>query len=431
MALKYQRILLKISGEALGGEKGTGFDEPTMDAICGGVKKAHELGVQIGIVVGGGNFWRGRSSGKMERTLADKIGMLATVMNALAVSDKLEQLGVPTEVFTSITMPQVAPAFTRKDALHAMEEGKIAIFGGGTGNPFFSTDTTTALRAVEVSADIMFKATMVDGVYDKDPHKYPDAKKYETLTFTKVLEDRLAVMDGTAATLCRDNKLPILVFDLADPDNIARAVQGENVPDAFSRLVRIDNKQETRTMSSNTKAFEDKMKSAVEHLERELKTVRAGRANPGVLDKVTVDYYGSPTPIQQVASVAVSEARTLTITPWDRTLLRAISKAILASDVGINPIDDGQTIRLNFPAPTEERRKQLAKEVSKMGEEAKVAVRNVRRDAMDKAKAMKKAGELTEDTQKTMEEDVQKLTDKYVKNIDAAVEEKQKEIMSV
>ena len=180
-------------------------------------------------------------------------------------------------------------------------------------------------------------------------------------------------------------------------------------------------------MSSNTKAFEDKMKSAVEHLERELKTVRAGRANPGVLDKVTVDYYGSPTPIQQVASVAVSEARTLTITPWDRTLLRAI----LASDVGINPIDDGQTIRLNFPAPTEERRKQLAKEVSKLGEEAKVAVRNVRRDAMDKAKAMKKAGELTEDTQKTMEEDVQKLTDKYVKNIDAAVEEKQKEIMSV
>ena len=156
-------------------------------------------------------------------------GMLATVMNALAVSDKLEQLGVPTEVFTSITMPQVAQPFTRKDALRAMDEGKIAVFGGGTGNPFFSTDTATALRAVEVSADVMFKATMVDGVYDKDPHKYADAKKYDTLTFTKVLEDQLAVMDGTAATLCRDNKLPILVFDLADPDNIARAVQGENV----------------------------------------------------------------------------------------------------------------------------------------------------------------------------------------------------------
>ena len=156
-------------------------------------------------------------------------------------------------------------------------------------------------------------------------------------------------------------------------------------------------------MSSNTKAFEEKMKSSVEHLDRELAAVRAGRANPAVLDKVSVDYYGAPTPIQQVASVAVSEARTLTITPWDRTLLRAITKAIMASDVGITPIDDGSTIRLNFPAPTEERRKQLAKEVAKLGE----------------------------DTQKTMEEEVQKLTDKYIKNIDAAVEEKQKEIMSV
>ena len=164
-------------------------------------------------------------------------------------------------------------------------------------------------------------------------------------------------------------------------------------------------------MSSNTKVYEDKMKSSVEHLGRELGAVRAGRANPAVLDKVSVDYYGAPTPIQQVASVAVAEARTLTITPWDRTLLRPISKAIMASDVGITPIDDGVTIRLNFPAPNEERRKQLAKEVSKLGEEAKVAVRNIRREAMDKAKAMKKAGELTEDSQKTMEEDVQKLTD--------------------
>ena len=180
-------------------------------------------------MVGGGNFWRGRSSGKMERTLADKIGMLATVMNALAVSDKLEQLGVPTEVFTSITMPQVAqPLYPqRRPARHG--RGQDRRVWRRHRQPFFSTDTATALRAVEVSADVMFKATMVDGVYDKDPHKYPDAKKYDTLTFTKVLEDQLAVMDGTAATLCRDNKLPIPVFDLADPDNIAKAVQGENV----------------------------------------------------------------------------------------------------------------------------------------------------------------------------------------------------------
>ena len=184
-------------------------------------------------------------------------------------------------------------------------------------------------------------------------------------------------------------------------------------------------------MSSNTKVYEEKMKSSVEHLGRELAAVRAGRANPAVLDKVTVDYYGAPTPIQQVASVAVSEARTLTITPWDRTLLRAISKAIMASDVGINPIDDGQTIRLNFPAPTEERRKQLAKEVSKLGEEAKVAVRNVRREAMDKFKALKKSGELTEDDQKDLEGKLQKITDKFVKEIDKICESKNKEIMEV
>ena len=224
-----KRVLLKLSGEALAGDKKTGFDEATCIKVAEQVKKLTEDGIQVAIVTGGGNFWRGRTSETIDRTKADQIGMLATVMNALAVSDKLEQLGVPTEVFTSITMPQVAQPFTRKEALRAMDEGKIAVFGGGTGNPFFSTDTATALRAVEVSADVMFKATMVDGVYDKDPHKYADAKKYDTLTFTKVLEDQLAVMDGTAATLCRDNKLPILVFDLADPDNIARAVQGENV----------------------------------------------------------------------------------------------------------------------------------------------------------------------------------------------------------
>ena len=184
-------------------------------------------------------------------------------------------------------------------------------------------------------------------------------------------------------------------------------------------------------MSSNTKVYEEKMKSSVEHLSRELAAVRAGRANPAVLDKVSVDYYGAPTPIQQVASVAVSEARTLTITPWDRTLLRAITKAIMASDVGINPIDDGQTIRLNFPAPTEERRKQLAKEVSKLGEEAKVAVRNIRRDAMENFKKQQKASEITEDELKMAEKDLQKLTDDSCKELDKLLENKEKELLSV
>ena len=171
-------------------------------------------------------------------------------------------------------------------------------------------------------------------------------------------------------------------------------------------------------MSSTTKPYEEKMSASVNHLVHELAAIRAGRANPAILDKVAVDYYGSPTPINQIAAVAVAEARILTITPWDRQMLKPISKALQTSDIGINPIDDGQVIRLVFPAPTEERRKQLTKEVQKQGEEAKVAVRNVRRAAMDKFKAMKKAGELTEDDQKKLEEETQKLTDKYVKQID-------------
>ena len=226
---RYNRILLKLSGEALAGSKGTGFDEATIASICAGIKEAHDLGVQIGIVVGGGNFWRGRSSGKMDRMDADKIGMLATVMNALAVKDALRQQGVPAVVMTSAVMPQVAETFTSDKAIAALEAGTVVVFGGGTGNPIFSTDTASALRALEIGADAMLKATMVDGVYDKDPHKYPDAVRYETLTFTRVLEERLAVIDSTAASLCRDNALPILVFDMGDGSNIARAVRGEKI----------------------------------------------------------------------------------------------------------------------------------------------------------------------------------------------------------
>ena len=184
-------------------------------------------------------------------------------------------------------------------------------------------------------------------------------------------------------------------------------------------------------MSSTTKIYEEKMNNCVSHLSRELGAIRAGRANPAVLDKVAVDYYGSPTPVNQIAAVAVAEARILTITPWDGKMVKAISKAIQTSDIGINPIDDGHTIRLVFPAPTEERRKQLAKDVQKLGEEAKIAVRNVRRDAMDKFKAMKKAGELTEDEIKAIEKETQDLTDKYCKQIDEMAAAKSKEILEI
>ena len=228
MSIKYKRVLIKLSGEALAGDKGFGLDYPTVLDICKNIKDAYDLGAEIGIVVGGGNFWRGRSSGDMERTRADQIGMLATVMNALSVADALEHLGVEVRVQAALQMQQVAEPYIRNRATRHLEKGRVVIFACGTGNPFFSTDTAAALRAAEINADIIFKATMVDGVYDKDPKKYPDAVKYDTLTFTQVLTDQLNVMDMTAATMCRDNKLPILVFDMAD-GNIVRAIKGETI----------------------------------------------------------------------------------------------------------------------------------------------------------------------------------------------------------
>jgi len=228
MSIKYNRVLIKLSGEALAGDKGFGLDYPTVLEICKNIKDAHDLGAEIAIVVGGGNFWRGRSSGDMERTRADQIGMLATVMNALSVADALEHLGVEVRVQAALQMQQVAEPYIRNRATRHLEKGRVVIFACGTGNPFFSTDTAAALRAAEINADIIFKATMVDGVYDKDPKKYPDAVKYDTLTFTQVLNDQLNVMDMTAATMCRDNKLPILVFDMAD-GNIVKAVKGETI----------------------------------------------------------------------------------------------------------------------------------------------------------------------------------------------------------
>lgn len=229
MSAKYKRILLKLSGEALAGEKKVGLDYDIIMTFGKSIKKCVDAGVDVGIVVGGGNFWRGRSSGAMDRTRADHIGMLATAMNALAVADGLEECGMEVRVQTAISMPAVAEPYIRNRTMRHFQKGRVVIFGCGTGNPFFSTDTAAALRAAEIEADIIFKATMVDGVYDKDPKKYPDAVKYDRLTFSEVLEKDLKVMDSTAAAMCKDNKIPILVFDIARPDNIYDACMGENV----------------------------------------------------------------------------------------------------------------------------------------------------------------------------------------------------------
>lgn len=225
----YKRLLLKLSGEVLAGEKGTGIDFEKVLDVCERVKQCVDMGVQVAIVVGGGNFWRGRSSGKMDRTRADHMGMLATSINSLALADALEQLGVTARVQTAIEMRQIAEPYIRNKAVRHLEKGRVVIFGCGTGNPFFSTDTAAALRAAEIGADVIFKATNVDGVYDSDPKLNPDAKKYDTLSHIEVLQQGLHVMDSTAASLCMDNGIEILVFNLDNPDNIVSAVTGETI----------------------------------------------------------------------------------------------------------------------------------------------------------------------------------------------------------
>lgn len=229
MKLRYKKVLLKLSGEALAGDKRFGLNYEVISNICEEIKNLQSLGVSVAIVVGGGNFWRGKTSEAMDRTRADHIGMLATAMNALAVADVLESIGVDVRVQTAISMQQIAEPYIRNRAVRHMQKKRVVILGCGTGNPFFSTDTAAALRAAEIEADIIFKATNVDGVYDKDPKKYSDAVRYQKISFDEVIDKNLNFVDITATTMCKDNDIPILVFSLKDPKNIVRAVFEENV----------------------------------------------------------------------------------------------------------------------------------------------------------------------------------------------------------
>ena len=224
----YKRVLLKISGEALSGGIGFGINNDVVSEISLGIKKLNDVGVEVAVVVGGGNFWRGRTSQGMDRTTADYIGMLATVMNAMALQDSLENIGVPTRVQTGIEMNKVAEPYIRRRAVRHLEKGRVVIFGAGTGNPYFSTDTAAALRAAEMEADVILLAKNVDAVYDKDPKEHPDAKKFTKLSYMEVINRELKVMDSTATSLCMDNKITIKVFEL-NTENIIKVVYGEDV----------------------------------------------------------------------------------------------------------------------------------------------------------------------------------------------------------
>ena len=229
MKPKYKRVLIKVSGEAMAGEQKHGINEEMTAQTAKMLKEIADAGVQVAVVVGGGNFWRGRSSEKMNRASADYIGMMATIMNALALQEALEAEGVPTIVQTSIQMPQIAEVYNRRRAVFHMEKGRIVIFGGGTGSPFFSTDTTASLRAAEVEAEVILMAKNIDAVYSDDPNKNPDAVRYTHLTHDDVLEKDLKVMDATAAAMCRDNNIAIHVFGLAEENGIMRAICGEEI----------------------------------------------------------------------------------------------------------------------------------------------------------------------------------------------------------
>jgi uridylate kinase len=231
MGVTYQRVVLKLSGEALMGDLQYGIDPEIVQGIAQEVANIVASGVQVAIVVGGGNIFRGikGAAAGMDRATADYIGMIATVMNSMTLQDALERNGVPTRVQTAIAMQEVAEPYIRRRAIRHLEKGRVVIFGGGSGNPFFTTDTTAALRAAEIGADVLFKATKVDGIYDSDPRSNPNARRYNTLTYGHVLTQDLRVMDSTAISLCKDNNIPIIVFDLSVPGNISRAVMGEPI----------------------------------------------------------------------------------------------------------------------------------------------------------------------------------------------------------
>lgn len=227
--MKYKRILLKLSGESLAGSKKTGIDFEKVLSICAEVKEIAQMGIEVAIVVGGGNFWRGRSNKQMDRCTSDYIGMLGTTMNALALGDAFKQLNQSVRVQTGVEMRQIAEFYIKDRAIKHLEKGRVVIFGCGTGSPFFSTDTAAALRANEINADALLKATNVDGIYDQDPKKYPDAKKIPELTYLDVLNKKLNVMDTTATSLCMDNSLPIIVFNINEKHNLKKIITGEKI----------------------------------------------------------------------------------------------------------------------------------------------------------------------------------------------------------
>jgi len=423
---RYKRILLKLSGEALMGNDAYGINPQTIAEIVGEIKAVADLGVEIGVVIGGGNIFRGMAGTAtgMDRATADYMGMLATVMNAMALSDAFRQAGLNARVQSALNVEQVVEPYIRGKAIRYLEEGKIVIFGAGTGNPFFTTDTAAALRGSEIGAEIVLKATKVDGIYSADPKKDPKATRFDKISFNDAISRNLAVMDATAFALCRDQKLPINVFSIFKAGALIAW-------SAVKTRGRWSTAEEMTMIPELKNTAESKMQKSLEALKNDLLKIRTGRAHTGLLDHVQVDYYGSLVPVNQVANITLVDARTIGVQPWEKNMAQKIEKAIRDSDLGLNPASQGEMIRVPMPALTEERRKEMIKVVKHEGEAAKVAIRNLRRDANAHLKDALKKHEIPEDDERKAQDEIQKLTDRYVTEVDKMLAHKEAELMQV
>ena len=422
------------------GEQTYGIDPAVATQIAREIAEIQEMGVQTAVVIGGGNIFRGvaASARGMDRATADYMGMLATVINALALQDALEQQGVVTRVVTAIEMRAVAEPFIRRRAIRHLEKGRVVVFGAGTGNPYFSTDTAAALRAMEIKAEVILKATKVDGIYDADPmlEAGRDALRSHFLSAGARAGPEGHGRDGHLAL----HGQPPADRGLQPADagqhqardhRRARRLAGDGMSAGGIDLERgfgagpMDVNDLKGLYAEATK----RMNTALEHVRHELAGVRTGRASVTILDGVHVEAYGSKMPLNQLAGLSVPEPTLIVAQPFDPSLLGAIEKAIRASDLGLNPANDGKVIRVPLPSLTEERRKELSKHVHKLAEDGRNSVRQVRRDANDRLKKLLKDHKISEDDEKKGLDEVQKITDNHVKLIDEVQKKKDQDLL--
>ena len=406
------------------GDLAYGTDPERVEAIARQIKGVHDRGVEIAVVQGAGNIFRGMKAAAagMDRATGDYMGMLATVLNALTLQDALERLGVHTRVQSALTISEVAEPYIRRRAMRHLEKGRVVIFAAGTGNPFFTTDTAAALRALEIHAQaILMAKNGVEGVFTADPQEDP------------------------TATFLPDHHPPRGARARPAGDGLDRPVALHGQRPAHLRLQherrgqhRSDNFRRTGRDPGELSMIDELLEDAREHMAKSVDatrgkfgSVRTGRASPSLLDRIMVDYYGAQTQLRQLATINATEARLLTVQPYDKSSIKAIERAILESDVGLTPSNDGVVIRLQIPELTEERRKQLVKVVRGIAEEGRVALRNIRRDVMHDLRELRDAGEAGADDEHRAEEALQRLTDEKVRELDALLKTKEDEILEV